>query len=60
MEEAKESSEDEWKRQMDLDAAAEITGNKFEALWSDEDEEVQCQGCNEGRHQARGMGFHRR
>ena len=46
-------------RKMDVDAAFGIAGNQFEAFWNTEDEEMQCQGCNEGMHQACGMGFHR-
>ena len=48
-------------RKMDVDAAAGVPGNRYEALWNDEDDdEMQCQGCSEGMHQACGMGFHRR
>ena len=48
-------------RKMDVDAAVGVSGNQFEAPWNDDDdEEMQCQGCNEGMHQACGMGFHRR
>ena len=45
-------------RKMDVDAAAEDSGNRYKALWNDEDDdEMQCKVCNEG---ACGMGFHRR
>ena len=48
------------RRKMDVDAAVRIERNQPEALWNDEDEEMQCQGCIEGMHQACGMGVHRR
>ena len=40
---------------MDVDAAAVITGGQHEALQSDEDEEIQRQGCDEGFHHSCGI-----
>ena len=45
---------------MDVDAALGIIGGQFGALWNDDDEEMQCQGCSEGMPQACAMSFHRR
>jgi hypothetical protein len=66
---AARNEDEEWKkpknpvkpsgnRKMDVDAAAEDSGNRYKALWNDDDDdEMQCKNCNEG---ACGMGFHRR
>ena len=44
-------------RKMDLDTAVEITGRNYQALWSNDEREIQRHVCNEGNC---GQGFHMR
>ena len=67
----RKDQESEWKkrrtparmggnRKMHVGAASAISGGPYEALWNENEDDIQRQGCNEGMHWACGIGFRRR
>ena len=46
-------------RRIDVDAAPGISGGHHEALWNEDEDDIQRQECNDGMHRACGIGFRR-